>query len=277
MKEKEHIKEVEHYYNTTVLEEWNRIDNRPEFLLTCRMLERYIKSHDKILDVGGGPGRYSLHLAAKGCDVTLFDLSSENIKFALEHATKENLSIKGVVGDAREVDRLVSEQFADEKFDHILLMGPMYHLLEEDDRIQAIQKSLKLLKPGGLIFISFINLFAGFIFCMKFAPEMIISTEAPEIEYRECNVTKRSYSGDAFTKAFLIHQEDILPFMKQFPLEKLHLFGQEGITSPCEENIMSQPQEVIDGWLDFCEKTWEREDFLSWSEHLMYVGRLLPD
>jgi len=276
-REKDCIKEIRDFYNENVLVEWDRIANRPEFLLTCRMLERYIGPNDKVLDIGGGPGRYALHLAAQGCDVTLFDLSSENVKFAMEQAAKDSLSIKGIVGDAREVDGLVNEQFEDQQYDHILLMGPMYHLLEEEDRIQAIQSALKLLKSGGLIFISFINLFAGFIFCMKFAPEMIISTEAPEIEYRECNVTKRSYSGDAFTKAFFIHQEDILPFMEQFPLEKLHLFGQEGITSPCEENIMSQSKEIIKAWLDFCEKTWEREDLLSWSEHLMYVGRLLPD
>jgi len=36
---------------------------------------------------------------------------------------------------------------------------------------------------------------------------------------------------------------------------------------------MSQPQEIIDQWLDLCEKVWERGELLSWSEHLMYVGR----
>jgi len=68
---------------------------------------------------------------------------------------------------------------------------------------------------------------------------------------------------------------EILPFMAQFLLEKLHFFGQEGISSPCENNIMSQPQPIIDAWLDLCEKLWECEDLLSWSEHLMYVGRKL--
>jgi len=38
-------------------------------------------------------------------------------------------------------------------------------------------------------------------------------------------------------------------------------------------NIMQQPKEIIDFWFDICEKLWEREDLLSWSEHIMYVGR----
>ena len=66
---------IREHYDANVLSEWNRIANRPEFLLTCRMLDRYIKPGDSVLDIGGGPGRYSLYLAEKGCDVTLFDLS----------------------------------------------------------------------------------------------------------------------------------------------------------------------------------------------------------
>ena len=70
-----------------------------------------------------------------------------------------------------------------------------------------------------------------------------------------------------------MQKDEILPFMTRFPLEKLHLFGQEGITPPCVEKIMSQPKEIIELWLDLCEKVWEREDLLNYSEHLMDVGR----
>ena len=82
-----------------------------------------------------------------------------------------------------------------------------------------------------------------------------------------------SYGGDAFTKAFFIDQREIIPFMSQFPLEKLHLFGQEGITAPCNENIMKQNEDIVKYWLDISETVWEREEFLSYSEHLMYVGK----
>jgi len=266
----ETTREILEHYNGAVSNEWTRIEGRPEFLLTCRMLERYIKPGDKVLDIGGGPGRYSLYLAKKGCDVTLFDLSPENVRFALEQAKTQELSIKAITGDARNADELVSGLF-----DHVLLMGPMYHLLEEADRVKTIKASISLLKSGGSMFVSFINLFSGMIYAMKFLPE-IIATDAPnEVDYMEKVIAQRSFAGDGFTKVYFIDQDEILPFMSQFPLKKLHLFGQEGITSPCESNIMSQPTEIVDLWLSFCEKTWEREDLLSWSEHLMYVGMRL--
>ena len=234
----ETTKIIKNYYDSAVQSEWNRIANRPEFLLTCRMLGRYIKPGHTVLDIGGGPGRYSLWLAGKKCDVTLFDLSPENVKFAEERAAEQGLAIKTFAGNALDADVLVVGQF-----DHVLLMGPMYHLLEEPDRIKAVNGALNLLKPGGIIYVSFINLFAGIIYYMKDAPNAF-SWENEAI-YLNNVLSQNNYIGDAFTKAVFMEQSKILPFMAQFPLEKLHLFGQEGITSHCESNIMSQSPEII--------------------------------
>lgn len=257
---------IRDFYNEDVQKEWNRIAGRPEFLLTCRFIERYIKPGDAVLDIGGGPGRYSLYLANKGCDVTLFDLSNANIEFAKERALEQGLNIKAMTGNAITVDELV-----DSLFDNILLMGPMYHLLNEEERIRTVNACINLLKPGGHIFISFINLTAGMIYAMKCEPSIIL--DQSETEFYATVLADKSYSGKAFTQAFFINQKEVLPFMEQFPLEKLHFFGQEGITAPCEGNIMSQSVEVINSWLDISEKICEREEFLSWAEHLMYVGR----
>jgi 2-polyprenyl-3-methyl-5-hydroxy-6-metoxy-1,4-benzoquinol methylase len=262
----ENTKIVHDHYEASVENEWGRIANRPEFLLTCRMLDRYIKPGDKVLDIGGGPGRYSLYLAQKGCEVTLLDLSPKNTAFAAEKATEMGLSIQTVAGDAREADTLVGGQYG-----HVLLMGPMYHLLEENDRVRAVSSATRLLSTGGLIYVSFINLFAGMIFYMKHMPDFAADDFSEA--YIKCVIDGTGYGGPAFTKAYFTNQNEVLPFMAQFPLEKLHLFGQEGITSPCESSIMSQGQDVIDQWLDFSESVWEREEFLSYSEHLMYIGR----
>lgn len=259
---------VKEYYDNGFETEWNRIANRPEFIITCRFLDRYIKPGDKVLDIGGGPGRYSIYLAQKGCDVTLFDLSEGNLVFAEKKSQEYGISFKTVCGDACIADELLSEQF-----DHILLMGPMYHLLEESDRTNAVTAALSLLKTGGILFASFIQMFAGIIYAMKYAPDVV--ADPIEQAFYDTFLENRSFSGQAFTQAYFAKQDEILPFMSQFPLEKLHFLGQEGISSPCESNIMSQSQEVIDLWMDLCEKTCEREDLLSYSEHLMYIGRKL--
>lgn len=260
------VKIVKEFYDQESLTEWGRIDGRPEFLLTCRYLDKYIKPGDKVLDIGGGPGRYSIYLAQKGCDVTLFDLSSGNIAFAKEKANEYRVKIDTVEGDAR----FVAGAFT-EKFDHVLLMGPLYHLLTEPERTQAISSSLEILKNNGTFFATFISMMGGMIYAMKIDPAIIV--ESSEINFQDAFYNDRGFSGPAFTQAYFAHQNEILPFMEQFPLEKLHFFGQESISSPCEGNIMSQPKEIVDAWMDLCEKVCEKEELLSWSEHLMYVGR----
>jgi len=262
----EAVKIVQEHYNSSVEYEWERIADRPEFLLTCRMLDRYIMPGDAVLDIGGGPGRYSFYLADKGCDVTLFDLSPENINHVNKLSADRNLSVKAVCGDAREVDTLVQGQF-----DHILLMGPLYHLLDEADRIKAVSAALKLLKSGGVLFAAFISMSGGLVFGLREVPEQFANPD--EERFLLPLIAGENYGGAAFTQAFLINQKKVLPFMSQFPLEKLHLFGQESVLAPNEHTFMSQPPEIKSAMLDIAEKLWEKEEYLSWAEHLMYVGR----
>ena len=46
----ETTKIIRDFYDSAVQSEWNRIAGMPEFLLTCRMFDRYIKHGDKVLD-----------------------------------------------------------------------------------------------------------------------------------------------------------------------------------------------------------------------------------
>jgi 2-polyprenyl-3-methyl-5-hydroxy-6-metoxy-1,4-benzoquinol methylase len=264
---KDDIREVKAYYDANSVREWERFDRHPyEFELTKRKLNRYIRPGDNVLDIGGGPGRYSLYFAERGCKVTLLDLSDSNIALAEEKARESCLSIKTIVGNALEAHKLL-----DETYDHVLLMGPMYHLLDEADRISAVNSALSLLKTGGTLAVSFINMFAGVIFYMTRQPEGLLIPE--EQVYIDKVLSGGSFSGDAFTKAYFANQNSILPFMEQFHLRKLHLFGQEGILSPCSYTIMQQTEEVQKAWLDLAEKLSEKPEYFSYAEHLMYIGR----
>ena len=115
---------VKAYYDSCPEKEWERLANaRLEFDINMSFLTRYIKPGDTLLDLGGGPGRYALALAQRGVEVTLCDLSPENAAFALQKAEEASLSLQAFAGDAREIALLTHEMF-----DHVLLMGPLYHL-----------------------------------------------------------------------------------------------------------------------------------------------------
>lgn len=268
MSEPHYTEAVKSFYDGETEKEWGRLlRHSAEFEITRRFMDRYVKAGDSVLDVGGGPGRYSVYLAGKGCKVTLLDLSPGNVATALVKANEAGVEITAVQGDARYAAAAVTGAF-----DHVLVMGPMYHLIEEADRKLAMAACLKLLKPGGLVFASYISIGGGLIYLMKNEPGLL-GIDPHEQLFVDCFIADKPFSGDGFTKAHFEYWRNIVPFMDRFGLEKLHLFGQEGVCAPCEFNIMAQPAEVVSKWMDLSERVCEKEELLCFSEHHMYIGR----
>ena len=264
---KNEIKMVKDRYDQSVADEWERLLRHPvEYAITCRYLDRYIKPGDKILDIGGGPGRYTLYLAEKGCAVTLLELSDANVAFAKERADEQRLQIKFVSGDACFADTLVNGQY-----DHVLLMGPLYHLPDEADRIKATNAAMKLLKKGGILYSAFISSFAAAWDYLARAPGAILD---PEQEIYFSRMSKNEdFSGLSFTQTHFICPGGVDIFMGQFPLEKLHLVGCESILALRERELLQEPPDVLQKWIEFAAELCERVDLLSISHHLLYIGR----
>src|SRR6185503_9334617 len=86
-----------------------------------------------------------------GHDVVLVDpvpLHVEEARAALRRGSAR-------VGDARRLDD------ADASFDAVLLLGPLYHLIERGDRITALREARRVVRPGGFVFAAAISRFAS--------------------------------------------------------------------------------------------------------------------
>ena len=112
-----------------------------------------------VLDVGGGPGRYSCWLAEQGYDVHLIDPVEKHLKQARQasRSQPDHPLASATQGDARSLD------FGDGRADAVLLMGPLYHLPARDDRLSALREARRVLKPGGLLIAKAINRFASLL------------------------------------------------------------------------------------------------------------------
>lgn len=260
------IEIVKKHYDDSPLMEWLRLEGfHFEFEITKRMLAKHLK-RGSVLDIGGGPGRYSLYLAQLGYDVTLVDLSDGNVDFALGKAKELGVKIKACSCDARDLSGLKLE-----KYDNVLLMGPLYHLTKEEDRIRCVLEAKKYLKDDGMFFASFISLSAGLNYYLDEDPEGII--HEPAIDYFDCMENETTWSGTAFTMATFVNYKEIEPFFKELGLEKVTLFGQEGITATRLSFIEKASQEVRDFYLEKSLKLCEVEQFFPYSSHLMYIGK----
>ena len=152
---------VVEYYNG--FDEQARLSNnwgQIEFLRTQNIISRYLKKAPSvILDVGGAAGRYSCWLALEGHEVHLIDpvpLHIQQAQAASDAQPKAPLASCSV-GDARQLE------FDDEIADAVLLLGPLYHLVESEDRKRCLSEAYRVLKTGGHLFAVGISRFASTI------------------------------------------------------------------------------------------------------------------
>ncbi len=104
-----------------------------------------------VADVGGGPGRYSLWLAAAGYRVEHRDLAPGHVEH-LASMRAEGVTTR--VADARQLD------LSDASVDAVLLLGPLYHLETADERTAALAEAARVVRPGGPVFAAAISRWA---------------------------------------------------------------------------------------------------------------------
>ncbi len=125
---------------------------------TQELLSRYLpKPPAMILDVGGGPGVYAAWLAQENYAVHLVDPVPTHLENARKlSAQQPETPIASITfGDARAL------QFAGDSADAVLLLGPLYHLIEAEDRLAALREARRVLKPGGVLCAAIISRFAS--------------------------------------------------------------------------------------------------------------------
>jgi S-adenosylmethionine-dependent methyltransferase len=261
---------VETFYDNSSQDEWTRMDrHRMEFSTTLRAMNEFIPPHSTILDIGGGPGRYAIELAKAGHRVTLLDLSSRNVELAREKAREMGVHIADFVhGNALDLSR-----FADSAFDVVLLMGPLYHLVEPSDRDLAIREALRVLAPGGLFFASFIARYSVYIDLLKHDPGEITQCAKRYEELMTKAVHIPTERNPGFTDAYFIHPMEIEPLMSRRGLSTLRLAVAEGLIAPVEAAVNALSEEAFQTWVDVCYRL--GTDPATWGagEHMLYVGR----
>ncbi len=269
MLKKEETEKIKEHYDADPKKEWDRLQVRfpVEKYITTHMMDRYIRPGDSILDIGGGPGHYSIHYARQGHAVTLLDLSDENVRFAKKKARQYGTKITAMQGNATDLSG-----FEDDSFDVVFLMGPLYHLLTEEKRISAIREAARVLKLDGYLFCSFILMFGGVIYGLREIQETILWPK--EQKYFEVAAEDKSLSFEAFTYAYMTTVKDAKALMRRIRgLKTETIFGQESILAPYKNELKNSSRKIREAWFDYALRFCEKEEYLTHSEHLMIVSR----
>jgi ubiquinone/menaquinone biosynthesis C-methylase UbiE len=135
--------------------EWTRFDDGrtpPASLAThLHHLRRFVRAGDRVLDVGCGPGRFTLELARIGARVVAADISSGQLELHRAHVPDDAVEAR-VLADVLDLSR-----FADGEFDATVCYGgPISYVLDEAPR--AVAELARVTRPGGHALVSVMSL-----------------------------------------------------------------------------------------------------------------------
>ena len=222
-----------------------------------------LTSDCKIAEIGAGTGRYSVTLTKEGYDVTAVELVQHNLDI-LRSKLNGSENIKTYLGNALDLNML-----KDNTYDITLLLGPMYHLYSDEDKITALKEAVRITKPGGHILVAY---------CMN---------EAVVIQYvfgcdklksiMELNMLTDDWKCISEPKDLfeMVRIEDIERLNAAVPVERIRLVATDGASRYIREYLEEFDEETFAKWLSYHFATCERQDSIGATNHSLDILRKL--
>ena len=262
------LSKLEQYYNK--FNEDKRLLSRHgivEFTITTKYINKLIdeifieksKNYDnskiKMIDIGAGTGRYTKYYYDKGIDISAVELVKQNLVRLKEKCPL----IQSTQGNAKNLSK-----FQDNTFDITLLLGPMYHLFNED-KITALNEARRVTKPNGYIVVAYLlNDYAVISYAFKENNllEVLKQNKLDENFITHTNIDDL-YSYDTLN--------NIETYSQQCNLKRKVIFSPDGPTDYMRQSINKMDNQTFEIYLKYVEKIAERKDLLGASSHIVDI------
>jgi S-adenosylmethionine-dependent methyltransferase len=195
-------------------------------------------------------------------------LSAAQIEECRKSIADEGLErqVRLVVADARDLGKVVEKGF-----DAVLLMGPLYHLIDETDRQLALKEAFDRLRKGGIIFSALISRFGIMGDLLKNVPNWI--EDQAEVQSLLARGKRPGDFPRGGFRGYFAQISEIAPLHETIGFETLTVAGIEPVISADDEsynNLQGMQRQL---WLDLFYEMSTEMSIIGASRHLLYIGK----
>ncbi|KAK4234348.1 S-adenosyl-L-methionine-dependent methyltransferase [Achaetomium macrosporum] len=273
------------YGRIAQLESRRLADHPMEREITLRAIRKGLgsasgKACKRIADIGGGPGRIAFALADEGHHVDLIDLTLELIQLAeAEQETRRAAGNKPLLRSIAVGNALDKSTLNEGSYDAVLLLGPLYHLLDESERATAVSRAQSREASGGLVFVAFITVEAHLRDIAMREPSKLVEFKDFYAKYLCDGRYEKSEPGQGKTvQSFHTRSGDIRAFFaKHFAdsLDLVELRSTEGILGGgLDATLAKSSDEIVQAWADLLFDSYSVDaQHLGCADHLLATLR----
>jgi ubiquinone/menaquinone biosynthesis C-methylase UbiE len=239
-----------------------------EFERTKELLLRHLPPPPgRVLDVGGGPGAYAAWMADLGYQVHVVD----SLPLHVEQAEAAHPSVTAELGDARRL------RHSARSVDAVLLLGPLYHLVDRGDRIAALREAHRVVRRHGVVIVAAISRFAALLDLLlrldrlhEPAVERLVGDAVETGVHRGADV-------DLFTTAYFHRADELVDELEEAALVDVELFNVEGPGFAIQDFAARwDDPDRREAILDAARLVEREPTLMGMSSHLLAVGRPAP-
>lgn len=266
---------VQQYYQQ--FDEWARLDSAPgqlEFIRCMSVLDDHLPSQARVLDVGGGPGRYAVELARRGHKVSLVDLCEHHVELAQQVVDQRNLGSS--VEMVRQGDACDLSDFEDDSFDAVVAFGPFYHLVDETDRRNAAAELSRVVRDTGMVFVQFVPPLSGLMRLMDRAEELPQALTEESFHQAHEEYVYHNPSQEGFQEAAYMTPGQVKMLFGHQGFESVDTLSVFGLAAGRESRlceIQARDPELYEAIASVIEDTCREPSIIDTGHLAMWVGR----